>query len=426
MERTEFPEKRHRNIAHLWSDKQIMRFFRKNFDKTHYKNLRSIYLALCEIDSDFGESIEIRNFNKTVATYSGLYKNNVGKYLKALQKADIIDYQRENIEGCFGGTYLQLFKWEKEEEEKKLKILYNELSDKEPDLVKAIHGKSHIWRKPYMVKAGDYKNTKVSKDKNHTEAKNEAKNKILSEKIPYEKIKEFYHSLCPNLPRVRVLSDNRKKTIRARLKQYGGRLHDFEQLFKKAGQSSFLNGDNNRQWKADFDWLLNEANMTKTLEGKYDNKLTQTSSAPAETNGKSYLKLIKDEFKNDDVSVDYFKKNCLVPAKNLFMDVDNVNSSSKEFKVRLTESLLNLRNEIEQTQNKKLSEADRKDITLRCDGILKNYLQWLEDQDWVKNLKNDKNFKNLEFSSPLFRRYREYEAENDNMGRDPISGNTKR
>jgi hypothetical protein len=33
-----------------------------------------------------------------------------------------------------------------------------------------------------------------------------------------------------------------------------------------------MKGKNNRNWSATFDWLLNDANMAKTLEGNYDNK----------------------------------------------------------------------------------------------------------------------------------------------------------
>lgn len=82
------PEKRKRDVAHLWADKRIMRFFRRNFNKLHYKNLRSVYLALCEIDSDFRETGEITNFTRTVATYAGMNENTVRPYLRALCRAD--------------------------------------------------------------------------------------------------------------------------------------------------------------------------------------------------------------------------------------------------------------------------------------------------------------------------------------------------
>lgn len=111
------PVKRIRDVAHLWSDKRILVFFRKNFDKNHYKNLRTVYLALCEIDSDFNETGQIIGFTKTVATYAGVHEDSVRLYLRALQKADLIDYWQENRQGKFGNTTLMLYKWEEGREE---------------------------------------------------------------------------------------------------------------------------------------------------------------------------------------------------------------------------------------------------------------------------------------------------------------------
>lgn len=44
-----------------------------------------------------------------------------------------------------------------------------------------------------------------------------------------------------------------------------------DEAFRRAQASSFCTGQNDRHWKADFDWLLNENNLVKVLEGKYDN-----------------------------------------------------------------------------------------------------------------------------------------------------------
>lgn len=65
------------------------------------------------------------------------------------------------------------------------------------------------------------------------------------------------------------LSERRKKIIAARINQ-GFSIDDFERLFNFAESSSFLKGSNDRNWTADFDWLIKDDNMTKTLEGKYN------------------------------------------------------------------------------------------------------------------------------------------------------------
>jgi hypothetical protein len=67
-----------------------------------------------------------------------------------------------------------------------------------------------------------------------------------------------------------VLSDRRKKAIKARLNTYS--VEQIKEAFTKAEASDFLKGKNNRNWSANFDWLMNDANMAKILDGNYDNR----------------------------------------------------------------------------------------------------------------------------------------------------------
>jgi len=87
--------------------------------------------------------------------------------------------------------------------------------------------------------------------------------------IDYSAIQELYNRLCPSLPKCTVLSDARKKAIKARFAS-GRTIIDFENLFIKAEQSSFLKGANGRNWTANFDWLIKDANFAKVLDGNYD------------------------------------------------------------------------------------------------------------------------------------------------------------
>ena len=66
------------------------------------------------------------------------------------------------------------------------------------------------------------------------------------------------------------LSEARKKAVRARLNT-GYAVDDFRKLFEMAEASDFLKGKNQRNWRATFDWLIQDNNMTKVLEGKYAN-----------------------------------------------------------------------------------------------------------------------------------------------------------
>jgi hypothetical protein len=80
----------------------------------------------------------------------------------------------------------------------------------------------------------------------------------------------MYNEICISFPRLTKLSDSRKKAVRARLNQYA--IEDFKRLFTMAEESSFLKGQNNRNWSANFDWLIKDSNMAKVLDGNYTDK----------------------------------------------------------------------------------------------------------------------------------------------------------
>ena len=90
------------------------------------------------------------------------------------------------------------------------------------------------------------------------------------EKIDYQRIVDMYNDTCVSFPRLKSLSENRKKSIKARLKTYS--YDDFKTLFEKAEASDFLKGKNNKDWSATFDWLIKDSNMAKVLDGNYDNR----------------------------------------------------------------------------------------------------------------------------------------------------------
>lgn len=96
----------------------------------------------------------------------------------------------------------------------------------------------------------------------------EDKNKESKEKVTCEQVVDLYRSICVSYPKVISLSEARKRAIRARLKMYS--MDDFRMLFEKAEASSFLKGANNRNWSANFDWMIKDANMTKVIDGNYD------------------------------------------------------------------------------------------------------------------------------------------------------------
>jgi hypothetical protein len=72
----------------------------------------------------------------------------------------------------------------------------------------------------------------------------------------------------PNLPRVQILTDTRKKHANARLEAHPEQSF-WTELLQKINRSPLLRGENG-SWKASFDWVLNPSNLAKILEGNYE------------------------------------------------------------------------------------------------------------------------------------------------------------
>jgi hypothetical protein len=92
-----------------------------------------------------------------------------------------------------------------------------------------------------------------------------------------EMLVDFWNrSAHPNLPRIKVLTDTRKRHITARLRDNPDKKFWMETI-ERVNKSQFLRGegksrDNGPPWRADFDWVLNPQNLAKITEGNYDNR----------------------------------------------------------------------------------------------------------------------------------------------------------
>lgn len=100
--------------------------------------------------------------------------------------------------------------------------------------------------------------------------------------VTCKQVVDLYHSVCTSYPSVKTLSEARRKAIKARLNTYS--LDDFRTLFEKAEASAFLKGSNDRNWTANFDWLIKDANMAKVIDGNYDKQQRPKGSKTSSTN----------------------------------------------------------------------------------------------------------------------------------------------
>jgi hypothetical protein len=81
----------------------------------------------------------------------------------------------------------------------------------------------------------------------------------------------FWNSNCGALPKVVNLSEVRRKKLNRR-RQDSFWVANFEASVRKITTSDFCNGKNDRGWKADFDWMLQDSVAEKIMEGKYDKR----------------------------------------------------------------------------------------------------------------------------------------------------------
>lgn len=146
-----------------------------------------------------------------------------------------------------------------------------------------------FYQKQSKAKKGDNDNENDNEDDNENDNDNDSTplppskggNKALNcntqpyyspTPTPYKAIVALYHEICTSYPRLRSITENRKALMDARWAQYNCSLDTFRELFTKAEASKFLKGNNKSEtnWKADFNWLMDEDNMLKVLEEKYD------------------------------------------------------------------------------------------------------------------------------------------------------------
>lgn len=93
-------------------------------------------------------------------------------------------------------------------------------------------------------------------------------------------LRALFVRLCPSLPKPQDTAfwspgrvDRAKRTIRL----YG--MKRVAELFKKVEASDFLTGRNGRWGKCGLDWVLKPENLSKIMEGNYDNRSSSSRKA---------------------------------------------------------------------------------------------------------------------------------------------------
>lgn len=103
------------------------------------------------------------------------------------------------------------------------------------------------------------------------EQDNSAAGAALRVNCPYSEIQTLWNTICVSYSKIQSIQGARQKAVKARWNYYKS-IERFKELFEIAEASDFLKGLNNRNWTADFDWLMKADNFEKALEGKYNSR----------------------------------------------------------------------------------------------------------------------------------------------------------
>lgn len=86
----------------------------------------------------------------------------------------------------------------------------------------------------------------------------------------------LYHEICISYPKITVVSESRKRAMEALSSKFS--IEQIKKALENAEKSNFLKGHNDRNWKANFDWLIKESNFVKVLDGNYIDRQHKTDS----------------------------------------------------------------------------------------------------------------------------------------------------
>lgn len=144
--------------------------------------------------------------------------------------------------------------------------------------------------KPYenneIAKANGFENENPNESPHtqpHTHIEKEedkSSSKSLSKKTETDEFLTAYFSMAERsgLAMPRAISVSRRARITAKIKAHG--LPVCLEAVQRVGQSNFCTGINERGWKADLDFVLQDKSFLGLIEGKYDNREPVSQSPP--------------------------------------------------------------------------------------------------------------------------------------------------
>ena len=261
-------ESKHGPIAFAVIVRLLMKIYKNGYFTSWTEREQYLFTRSIGVDIESTETIVIECINE------GFFNKALYNRYKVLTSAGI---QRRYLTACARRKDVPIIRQYfllSEDEQFKCEMRFVDINDDENEVNDDINqGKSDIM--PTETPQSKVKESKVKESKvlilsKDNIGKSPTPEVVDSESVDYQKVIDLFHELCSRLPKVRMLTDARRKKIKPWFKKGG--IESFEEVFQKLGMSDFCCGINDRGWQANLDWVLNPQNWAKVLEGKYDNK----------------------------------------------------------------------------------------------------------------------------------------------------------
>lgn len=92
---------------------------------------------------------------------------------------------------------------------------------------------------------------------------------VIANTLTPDLVLEAWNDLADrrSLPKAKM-NDRRRRTLLARIKAYT--VEDFTEAIRCVDRNPWMHGDNDKGWRADFDFFLQPKSFTRLIEGSYD------------------------------------------------------------------------------------------------------------------------------------------------------------
>ena len=220
-----------------------------------------------------GDKKECYPSMNTISSELGISLETTRKYLKELEDKGLLKKRQErNNQGIFSRNIYCINLQNSKEKDPSLEENNTEKPNIEtpctekPDTVNIPLPNT---KKPCTVKP----TTNNNSINNNIEYNNNPPNPPLKEGGDEE---DFYNLILKTwntlpIENIKKITPRRKKNIKARLKEYSK--DDLLKAIKEIEKSSFLIGNNSRNWQITFDWFIRPNNFIKVLEKTYTDRV---------------------------------------------------------------------------------------------------------------------------------------------------------